>query len=390
MLFGLYPGDVVFITAMAYIAWNFKFLLGLIVDLSPPIGMWRRRVWILSGGLIRILGPLWLITTRNVWFGIFPAVVLMLTADAFVDIGADALLLDTAPPDFHGLGFGAGWAARAGGYTVATVLTAFVIYWFGWNIGFLLYALYAVPVLAVLPIKEPPVTKERKLSKKAIALTFTDPAIFIAAAFAFFGAACYGFDPNRGLFSIIISEKLGVGKAASLQEYLSQLPKVAAITAAFGIAVIISSLFLGRYADKIGHRKGYYISLTSFTIAIIVLALIPPENIGGIFSEDTQRAILIGLGVLAFTVGFFEGFNFTMWEALLGDITPPQFPAFMFQYFMTGTHFSALILVTFVPQLVTGLGMQMALLVAVAYIMVGFLPAKFLKPLKTSKVDVIT
>jgi hypothetical protein len=78
-----------------------------------------------------------------------------------------------------------------------------------------------------------------------------------------------------------------------------------------------------------------------------------------------------------------------MWEALLGDITPPQFPAFMFQYFMTGTHFSALILVTFIPQLVARVGIQLSLLIAAAYVMLGFLPAKLLEPLKTSKSDVI-
>ncbi|MEX2689356.1 MAG: MFS transporter [Candidatus Njordarchaeum guaymaensis] len=389
MKFGLTAFDVAFIAAMAYIAWNFKFFLGLLVDLSPAIGTWRRRLWVLSGGLVRILGAIWLATTRDVWWGIFPAVTLMLSADALVDIGADSLLLDTAPPDFHGFGFGAGWAARAFGYTAASVITALVIYHFGWNVGFLLYAVYALPVLAVLPIKEPPVAKERKISKEAIALTFTDPAVFIAVAFAFFGAACYGFDPNRGLFSIIISEKLGIRKATSLQEYLSQLPKVASIAASFGIAVIISSVILGKYTDKIGHRKGYYISLIGFITAVVMLAIVPPELIGSIFTSDINSATLIGLELLAFILGFFEGFNFTMWEALLGDVTPPQFPAFMFQYFMTGTHLSALILVTFVPQLVTILGIQTALLLAAAYTMLGLIPAKFLRPLKTSKSDVI-
>ncbi|HDI86392.1 MAG TPA: hypothetical protein ENF83_03175, partial [Candidatus Korarchaeota archaeon] len=42
--FGLGPADISFFVAAAYIAWHFKFIIGLVMDLTPSVRGWRRRI----------------------------------------------------------------------------------------------------------------------------------------------------------------------------------------------------------------------------------------------------------------------------------------------------------------------------------------------------------
>ena len=384
---GISAFEVAFISVMVYITWNFKFLIGILLDISPAIGTWRRRPWILFGTLLSIFGAIWLANTSDLWWGIFPSVFLIMTGDAFVDIGADALLLDVTPPDWHGFGLGAGWGGRAVGYVVSVIITGYVVLAHGWYASFYLYALYATISLVALIIKEPPLTSERKISVNAIVNTFADPYIFLAVAFAFMGCFLYSFDPNRGILSQIIYAKLGVALSGlpPFERVRVILGKIIPIMAAFGIGVALASPSLGRLADKIGHKRGYYLSLIGGVIVFLVWAYAPMELIGYAIPIYPDP-ILSGTVVLSLLLGIFEGWNFAMWETILADVVPPEFPAFMFQYFMCGVHGSALILGILVGLLLdAGFSIQFILTVAAVLVLIGVLPLFKLRPLTTSK-----
>lgn len=381
--FNLSLSDIALIIAMAYIAWNFKFILGLLVDLTPMIAGFRRRLWIISGEVFRITGIVFICMTKSITY-IFVGAFIALSGDAMVDMGADALLLDAAPPDWHGLGLGSGWASRAIGYSISAIATVYIIVNFSWTIGWLIFIVYSLPVVMILFITEPELTTERKISKKAIALTFSDVKSSTSFFFlAYFSGACYALDPNRGLLSIISGAKLGLTKATSLGEYLSQIPLIGAIMAAFGFAAAAGALIMGAYTDRVGHRKSYYISLTGFLLVLSLWAF-EVERIGKWIYPKNQ--VYGGIIFLSALLGFFEGWNFVAWEALIADYCPPQLTSFVFQYGMTGTHFSAF-LVAFVAGYILDIyGVKMAVLVTLFIVMIGYIPAAFFKPFRTSKI----
>lgn len=381
--FDLSFSDIAFILAMAYIAWNFKFILGLLVDLTPMIRGFRRKIWIICGEIFRVLGIM-LICSFNTIPMIFMGAFIALTGDAMIDMGADALLIDVAPPDWHGLGLGAGWASRAIGYAVSSVVTVFIIINFGWFLGWSVFILYSLPVVMILLIKEPPLTKERKVSRETIALTFYDTKSAVSFFFlAFFSGACYALDPNRGLLSVISSAKLGLAKATTLHEFFAQMPIIGLIMASFGIAAAVGALLMGFYTDKIGHRKSYYLSLTGFLFALS-LWLIDLEVIGGVVYPNNP--ILGGVVFLSMILGFFEGWNFVAWETLIADMCPPQLTSFVFQYGMTGTHFSAFLIIFVAGYLLEIYGIIVALSVTIMIIAVGYVPVLFFRPFRTSKI----
>ncbi len=381
--FGLSLSDIAFILAMAYIAWNFKFILGLLVDLTPMIRGFRRKIWIVSGEIFRVVGII-LICSFNTVPIIFIGAFIALTGDAMIDMGADALLIDAAPPDWHGLSLGTGWASRAIGYSISSIVTVFVVMNFGWFFGWLVFILYSLPVVMILFIREPPLTKEREVSKEAIALTFSD--IRSATSFfflAFFSGACYALDPNRGLLSVISSAKLGLVKATTLHEYLAQLPIIGLIMASFGIAAAVGALIMGSYTDKMGHRKSYYLSLTGFLFALS-LWLTDLEVVGMAFYPSNP--ILGGIVFLSVILGFFEGWNFVAWETLIADLCPPQLTSFVFQYGMTGTHFSAFLVAFVAGYIIESYGIIATLIIVISIIAVGYIPVLFFRPFRTSKI----
>ena len=380
------PFDVAFILIISYIAWHFKFLIGLLLDISPAIGTWRRRPWIIAGRLMSIFSAIWLIFARDVWLEILPAVLIIMTGDAILDAAADALVLDIAPPDWHGFGLGSGWAGRAIGYVTSAILTSYVILNFGWQAAFLLYSIYSLPAFVVVLIKEPPITKETKFSKHALALTFSDKRIFALIVFAFIGCMIYGLDPNRGILSQIICSYLRIETKTPEEEIMLIIGYVGFIIAAFGIGVAVASLILGRLSDKIGHKKAYIMSLIGGILVILAWAILPPETIGTLFNIIGNPKVS-GLVFLSFILGLFEGWNFVMWETILADTVPPEMTAFMFQYFMSGVHASALI-VGLVVGLMLDAGFSATIILTVIALMclIGGGSVLLVKPLKTSKV----
>ncbi len=383
--FNVTAGEIAFIIAMAYIAWNFKFILGLLIDLTPMIHRMRRRLWILMGQIFRVLGILIIMATTNLWI-IFLGALIALTGDAFVDIGADALLIDVAPPDWHGLGLGGGWAARAIGYALSSIVTTMIVIAYGWFLGWLIFIVYSLPVIMMLFLSEPPLVRERRFSKEVFARTFSDIRASTSFFFlAFFGGAAYALDPNRGLLGEIVRSVLGLGKPATLSGYLEQIPIVGATMAAFAFAAAIGAFFMGAYTDRIGHRKGYYISLTGFLL-VLSLWLVGPTTIGKLIASSNPE--LYGVVILSSLLGFFEGWNFVAWEALIADYCPPQMSGFVFQYGMTGTHFSAFLVAVVVGPLLDIYGGFVAISVSALIVAIGYVPVMFMVPFRTSKVTI--
>ncbi|MEX0567597.1 MAG: MFS transporter, partial [Candidatus Njordarchaeota archaeon] len=200
---------------------------------------------------------------------------------------------------------------------------------------------------------------------------------------AFFSGACYALDPNRGLLSVISSAKLGLVKATTLHEYLAQLPIIGLIMASFGIAAAVGALIMGSYTDKMGHRKSYYLSLTGFLFALS-LWLIDLEVVGMVFFP--KNPILGGIVLLSVILGFFEGWNFVAWETLIADLCPPQLTSFVFQYGMTGTHFSAFLVAFVAGYIIESYGIIATLIIVISIIAVGYIPVLFFRPFRTSKI----
>jgi MFS family permease len=345
------------------VPWHFKFLIGIGMDAAPSIGTWRRRTYIVMGTFITMIGVLKLAGTTDVWLGILPAIILFMGGDALIDTGMDSLLLDVTPPDWHGTGIGVGWGARAIGYTISLVLTLFVQSAFGWNAVLYLFALYALPALIAVEIREPKTTEERRIAKRPLADTFTDRRMLGWVAFAFFGAFVYVLDPTRGFLALVISSVAGPAE---------QFVLYAAIC--FGIGAAASSFATGRLIDRIGHRKGYYISLAMAFASVISWTLLSP-------------GMLLLLLLLSFLLGFFSAFNIVSWFSVLADTVPPNFTAFMWQYDMGWLHVAAFVTGIFISHVVVA-GAGTAMIGLALIMLLGFLPAKFIRSINASKGEV--
>ncbi|MDK2464936.1 MAG: MFS transporter [Candidatus Korarchaeota archaeon] len=361
--FGLGPADIGFFVAAAYIAWHFKFIIGLVMDLTPSVRGWRRRMYLMAGNVMRMVGFFLLARAADPWRQAFPAALIIFSGDALLDIAADALLLDVTPPDYHGMGFGFGWGGRAIGYSLSALFVTWAVSRFGWDGAISLMALYTIPAFAMAAVREPPLTEERRINKRVLALTFTDPRLLAAVIFAIFGASVYSFDPNRGVFSLVIKELSG-----------RSLRGGGLASVAFGLAVAVGSPITGMLADRIGHKRAYYFSLAGAAASLAGMSLLTPERVWLMYP-------------LSFALGFFEGFNFTTWATVLGDLCPPEFPSFLFQYFMSMLHVSAYLTAVFVGWGIEALGPRMTVLLSALYISMGFIPAYFVRPLATGKAE---
>ncbi len=144
---------------------------------------------------------------------------------------------------------------------------------------------------------------------------------------------------------------------------------------------------MGAYTDRIGHRKGYYISLTGFLL-VLSLWLVGPTTIGKLIASSNPE--LYGVVILSSLLGFFEGWNFVAWEALIADYCLPQMSGFVFQYGMTGTHFSAFLVAVVVGPLLDIYGGLVAISVSALIVAIGYIPAMFMVPFRTSKVTIST
>ena len=117
---------------------------------------------------------------------------------------------------------------------------------YGWFLGWLIFIVYSLPVIMMLFLSESPLVRERRFSKEVFARTFSDIRASTSFFFlAFFGGAAYALDPNRGLLGEIVRSVLGLGKPATLSEYLEQISILGATMAAFGFAAAIGAFFYG-------------------------------------------------------------------------------------------------------------------------------------------------
>jgi MFS family permease len=358
---GLSALQIGFILIMAYVPWHFKFLLGFGMDRCGSIGSWRRRIYIILGTFITVAGVLWLSNTTLLWFGILPAIIMVMGGDALIDTGMDALLLDVTPPDWHGTGIGVGWGARAIGYTLSLVLTMIVHSLWGWGPVLYLFALYALPALLAIVIHEPACSSERQISRRSLAETFTDRRIVGWIGFAFLGAFVYVLDPTRGFLALIINPITGGGSATIFSAGI-----------AFGLFAAAASFITGRLIDRIGHKRGYFISLALAFLAVLLWALVPPAN-------------MLGLLVYSAILGTFSAFCMVSWFSVLADTVPPNFTAFMWQYDMGYLHVAAFVSGIIIGVLGTG---QLALLGLGLLMLLGFIPAKLIKSSRNSKGEI--
>jgi MFS family permease len=131
---------------------------------------------------------------------------------------------------------------------------------------------------------------------------------------------------------------------------------------------------MGRLLDRIGHRRGYYISLVGAFLAVLLWVVAMP----------TTFAMVLAYSAI---LGFFGAFSVVAWFSVLADTVPPQFTAFMWQYEMGYLHVAAFVSGIFISYML-GAGPVVAMLGLALLMLTGFIPAKIIKSIRASKGEV--
>jgi MFS family permease len=255
------------------------------------------------------------LTEMSIWTQFFPLALAMTTASALFDIAADSYALDVTPPEWHArvLG-GANTVGMAIGGVTASLLSPFLIARGGYQLVFICGGLVGVLAFAFLILREPKLERERVFTKRAIAFTFTEKTVLIAALLMI--SAVIGTrrisNPTGGMFSLILNEVID-----------NITPTIAGNIAMITLLAGIPASVIGSWAaDKWGHRRLYWIS------GIILMA-------SGYLWMTLERGMITWFVILAILSNFLERINAGGRMALMGDATPLALSATVFQMYMS-------------------------------------------------------
>jgi MFS family permease len=251
----------------------------------------------------------------SIWTQFFPLALAMTSASALFDIAADSYALDVTPPEWHArvLG-GANTVGMALGGVTASLLSPIFIAWGGYQLAFVSGGLVGLLAFTFLILQEPALERERVFTKEAIAFTFTEKTVLIAALLMI--GAAIGIrrisNPTGGMFSLILSEVI-----------TNITPTMAGNIAMITLLAGIPASVIGSWAaDKWGHRRLYWIS------GIVLMA-------SGYLWMTLERGMVTWFVVLAILSNFLERINAGGRMALMGDATPLALSATVFQMYMS-------------------------------------------------------
>jgi MFS family permease len=288
----------------------------------------------------------------------------MITADAILDVAADSYALDVTPPDFHSrvLG-GASFFSRGLGAALACIIPPILISMGGYRLTFIMTGLIGSLVMFCVVLKEPKLEHERIFSRQAIAFTFTEKSVLIAAIMMAIGISPRTFsDVIGGMFSMMATEIVGLS-----QSLIGQIGLVATVMASIG------SLSGGWAADRWGHKRMFLIF--RFVNAVIgLLWIFVAGGMGGLFIALVMIANIFG----SFGTGSMMG--------ILSDVTPLGLASTVFQMYMSLAHvakiITAIIISILLPQ-----SLQMTMIVLSLLSLLSLIPAFYIKPYEAGKAD---
>ncbi len=306
---------------LMYFSWSWKMFMGIVSDGVPLRWRgrdYRRKPWFVVSGSLYVLGAL-IMSTKNletvpVWTVTFPAVVAVLTAGAFYDMAADSYALDVTPPEYHArvLG-GISTAGQSIGSALACVLPPLILKIGGFNLVLTMAALTGLTSFLFLTVNEPGLEHERVFSRRAVAFTFTERTVPIAALLMF----ARQFTPQKivaplgGMFTFAVKKVIG-----ARPEMVGMLGLAATLTG-------LPGAILGGYtADKWGHKKMFIVSSMAFIGA-------------GILWTTLEQASAVWFLIVAVLSSFIERFWTGTILTLMADATPLAIPSTVYQMYMS-------------------------------------------------------
>jgi MFS family permease len=319
---GVNTFDAAIFLGLVYVSWQWKMFIGMFSD-GVPIrfrGKTYRRhpLFFLTGvlSIISIIG--FTITIPDlvpVWTVFFPLCLAMTTAGAFFDIAADSYAVDVTPPDWHAriLG-GIQTFGMALGGSLASLLSPYLINWGGYQMVFISGGIVGLLAFPFLILKEPKLEQERVFSREAIAFTFTEKSVLIAALLMMGSAIGTRriSNPTGGMFSLVMNEIVG-GFTPEKAGMISVIVLLAGIPA---------SIVGGWAADKWGHKRLYRLSAVGVMLT-------------GYMWMTLKPGMITWFVILAILSNFVERISSGGRMALMGDATPLALSATVFQMYMS-------------------------------------------------------
>jgi MFS family permease len=239
----------------------------------------------------------------------------MTTAGALFDISADSYAVDVTPPDWHARVLGSvSTIGIALGGASASLLSPILIEYSGYQSVFISGGLVGLLAFLFLILNEPELEQERTFSKQAIAFTFTEKSVLIAALLMLGSAIGTRriSNPTGGMFALIMNEIVGVFSP-------TKAGYIAVVTLLAGIP---ASIVGGWWADKWGHKRLYLISGIALMLSGYLWMTIKPGM--------TTWFVILAIGS-----NFIERINSGGKLALMGDATPLALSATVFQMYMS-------------------------------------------------------
>ena len=308
-VFHLSPAVVTSTWALAMMPWFVKIIYGIISD-AVPIGRFgRRRPYIAIGALLSLAG--WVLLTVLPWGGSWVAAMLLMMLGVGVsDSVIDGLALDVVPADRRGTMLGIGWGARSVAAVMAGLLGGLIVGKLGYGSVFLMAGFVSgILTLGCLIIKEPPVAAERRITRAALADTFKSRALYLGLVFL--------------PLTVVPIGMIGILLGPFARETLKlSVELTGAFTACMYLGNTVGGPVAGRLADKLGHKRAFYIYMPVYGLFILLMALSQIVPLPLAF-------LLVGL------MGLGAGLQAGGTLAIAGDLTPPALTATMFALYMS-------------------------------------------------------
>ena len=304
-----------------YVSWSWKMFVGLVSDAAPLRWRgrrYRRKQWFILAGVLYAAGTLVMLfrelETAPVWTVTFPTVVAILTAGAIYDMAADSYALDVTPPEYHARVIGSvSTAGQSIGSAMACILPTFILTRGGYNLVFVVAGLTGLTSFLFLTAKEPELERERLFSRRAIAFTFTERTVIVAALVMLARA----FTPQK------IIAPLGGMFAFTIREVVGLEPKVVGtLGLAATLAGLPGSLLGGSSADRWGHRRMFIASTIAFVGA-------------GLLWTTIGKGAVTWFVAIAMISCFLERFWTGTIYALMADATPLALSSTVYQMYMS-------------------------------------------------------
>jgi MFS family permease len=318
---GVSTFEAALFVGLMYFSWSWKMFIGFVAD-GVPIPWrgrrYRRLPWFALTGLLYALGIFVIllgdIESAPVWTVTFPAVVAVLAAGAFYDMAADSYAVDVTPPDYHARVLGSvSTAGQSIGSALAAIMPLYLIGVGGYKLVFVVAGLTGLTSLFFLTAREPELESERVFSRRAIAFTFTEKTVVLAALVMF----ARSFTPQK------ITAPLGGMFTFTIREVISADPSMVSVLGlAATLAGLPGALLGGSVSDKYGHKKTFIASSVAFAFA-------------GLLWATMSKGAIVWFTVVAMVSSFLERFWTGTIYGLMADATPLALSSTVYQMYMS-------------------------------------------------------